>query len=117
MSTFHHKKGVSTGDLGSKFGYTSKDNGWAMFDKVRIPREDMLMGFSSVEKDGTFSITGDLRVMYTVMMTIRLCIVKDCYLVAGQTLQIALRYNACRRQFKTQHGTKDERKTLDYQSQ
>lgn len=37
----------------------------------------MMMGLASVEKDGTFSITGDLRVLYTVMMTIRMIIVRD----------------------------------------
>jgi len=36
------------------------------------------MGLASVDKDGTFSITGDLRALYTVMMTIRMIIVKDC---------------------------------------
>lgn len=25
-------KGVKVGDLGTKFGYNSKDNGWLMFD-------------------------------------------------------------------------------------
>ena len=34
--------GVRTGDIGPKFGYHSKDNGWACFEHVRIPRENML---------------------------------------------------------------------------
>jgi acyl-CoA oxidase len=64
--------------MGAKFGYTSKDNGWAIFTNKRIPRTDMLMGLAEVEKDGTFAITGDMRVLYIVMMTIRTIIVKDC---------------------------------------
>lgn len=37
----------------------------------------MLMGLAEVEKDGTFSIKKDLRVLYTAMMLIRLTIVND----------------------------------------
>ena len=33
-----HMPGVKVGDLGSKFGYDAKDNGWIMFNQVRIPR-------------------------------------------------------------------------------
>ena len=69
--SWKHCPGVKTGDLGPKIGYHSKDNGWAYFDQVRIPRTDMLMGFCSVNKEGDFSIDGDLRVLYTSMMIIR----------------------------------------------
>jgi acyl-CoA oxidase len=34
-----HCRGVKTGDIGPKLGYHGKDNGWATFDKVRIPRD------------------------------------------------------------------------------
>lgn len=37
----------------------------------------MLMGLAEVEKDGTFSIKKDLRVLYTTMMLIRLTICCD----------------------------------------
>ena len=101
VTTFKHKKGVNTGDLGTKFGYNSKDNGWARFNQVRIPRTDMMMGLTSVEQDGTFSITGDLRVLYTVMMTIRMIIVRDSGIALLIGTTIAIRYNSVRRQFKT----------------
>jgi acyl-CoA oxidase len=54
VASFKHCKGVTSGDLGPKFGYTSKDNGWARFNQVRIPRTDMLMGIASVDKAGKF---------------------------------------------------------------
>jgi len=38
-------KGIKTGDIGPKLGYHGKDNGWATFDQVRIPRENMLQKF------------------------------------------------------------------------
>ncbi len=42
--TWKRLPGITTGDLGPKIGYVSKDNGWAAFDNVRIPRTNMLMG-------------------------------------------------------------------------
>jgi acyl-CoA oxidase len=57
--------------MGPKMGYNSKNNGFVTFTKVRIPRDQMLMKFVSVDKEGTFSIEGDLRSLYSVMMDIR----------------------------------------------
>ena len=108
--------GVRTGDIGPKFGYHSKDNGWACFEHVRIPRENMLMGISHLDREGTFSIVGDPKVMYSTMMCIRFLLVKDSSWFMIATLMIALRYSACRRQFKTLKNSKDERKILDYQT-
>jgi alkylation response protein AidB-like acyl-CoA dehydrogenase len=34
--------GIEVGDIGEKMGYNSMDNGFLRFDKVRIPRENML---------------------------------------------------------------------------
>jgi len=70
LETFKLLPGIKTGDLGPKFGYGAKDNGWAIFNKVRIPRTDMLMGFCKVSKDGEFSIEGDLLIDYQTHMNI-----------------------------------------------
>ena len=35
--------GISCGDLGPKQGWHAKNNGWCIFENVRIPREQMLM--------------------------------------------------------------------------
>lgn len=64
--------GVKCGDLGPKIGYTGKNNGWASFDNVRIPRTNMMMGLVDVTRDGEFSLKGDPRVLYSVMMAIRM---------------------------------------------
>jgi len=40
--THKHMPGIKCGDMGPKFGYHSKDNGWLAFDHVRIPRDQML---------------------------------------------------------------------------
>ena len=67
--------GVKCGDIGPKMGYHSKNNGWCMFDNVRIPRNQMLMKYTKLEKDGTFSIDGDTRALYSVMMHIRMLMI------------------------------------------
>ena len=100
-ATWKYRSGVTTGDLGPKFGYTSKDNGWAMFNKVRIPRTNMLMGLCGVNKDGEVSLQGDPRVLYSVMMYIRMLIVKTCGFGSMAANIIAMRYLAVRRQFAT----------------
>lgn len=64
-------KGVNAGDIGPKIGYHSKNNGWCTFDNVRIPRDQMMMKYTKVERDGTFSINGDIRGLYSIMMDIR----------------------------------------------
>ena len=64
-------KGVKAGDMGPKMGYNSKNNGWTTFDHVRIPRDQMLMRFVYVDRDGQVVKRGDLRALYSVMMDIR----------------------------------------------
>ena len=63
--------GVKAGDMGPKMGYNSQSNGWCTFDNVRIPRDWMPMKYISVNREGEFSIEGDLRVLFSVMLNIR----------------------------------------------
>ena len=117
VETWKILPGVKCGDIGPKIGYTSKDNGWMSFDNVRIPRTNMLMGLSEVTKDGEFSINGDPRVLYTVMMGIRSAIVSGSGIYYTiQAVRNATRYCCVRRQFKTQHDSVIERKVIDYQT-
>ena len=97
LQTWKHLKGVETGDLGPKYGYITKDNGWAKFNQVRIPRRNMLMGVASVDKGGSFRLKGDARVLYSTMMLIRMTIITDVPNYLLSALQIALRYASVRR--------------------
>lgn len=47
--------GVTVGDIGPKVGISVKDNGFARFNHVRIPRENMLNRYAKVSKSGVFS--------------------------------------------------------------
>lgn len=116
VETWRVCPGIKCGDLGPKIGYQSKNNGWASFDKVRIPRTDMMMGLCDVSKEGEFSLKGDPRVLYSVMMAIRTQIAGYSGVLALNAIQIAMRYCCVRRQFSTISGEKDERKVIDYQT-
>lgn len=56
LENHKHMPGIKCGDMGPKFGYHSKDNGWLTFDHVRIPRDQMLQRFISVDRSGDISI-------------------------------------------------------------
>lgn len=45
-------EGVEAGDIGPKYGFNAKDNGYVKFTNYHIPRENMLMKFMKVSKDG-----------------------------------------------------------------
>jgi len=48
LETHLQVNGVKVGDIGMKLGYNSKDNGWLIFNSVRIPRTNMLCRFAYV---------------------------------------------------------------------
>ena len=76
----------------------------------------MLMGICEVSKEGEFTLQGDPRVLYSVMMYTRMVLVKNCSTFTAPSVLIATRYCALRRQFSTQQGSKEERKVIDYQT-
>lgn len=47
--------GITIGDCGKKEGQDGIDNGFIMFDNVRIPKDNMLNRLSDVDDDGKFS--------------------------------------------------------------
>lgn len=51
--------GVEAGDIGPKYGYNNKDNGYAKFTNYRIPRTNMLMKYSQVSKNGEYTRRGN----------------------------------------------------------
>lgn len=117
LDTWMPMPGVEAGDMGPKMGYHSKNNGWCTFNNVRIPRENMPMKYVSVDKEGSFGIEGDMRVLYSVMMDIRTQLIQHSGTMLLRALTIGMRYSACRRQFKNTSGSKQETKLLDYQTQ
>jgi acyl-CoA oxidase len=77
----------------------------------------MMMKYTKVDRNGDFSIEGDTRVLYSVMMNIRTQLIYGAAESLSKGLTIALRYSCVRRQFKNTTGSKQETKLIDYQTQ
>lgn len=52
LVSFHVSVGIKVGDIGAKFSQAMNgaDNGYLMFNHVRIPRNQMLMGLAKVKQ-------------------------------------------------------------------
>ena len=108
--------GVEVGDIGTKLGYNSMDNGYLLFTNVRIPRENLLSRLAYVDAQGNFEARGDPRALYIIMQLTRISILQTCWLSMARSALISVRYAVCRRQFKTISSSNEERKLLDYQT-
>jgi acyl-CoA oxidase len=108
--------GVTVGDIGPKYGGLGNDNGFLRFDHCRIPRRNMLMKFSKVDRNGNYSKSPFEKVVYGTMMKVR----SEIVYVASETLSvaatIAVRYSCVRKQFAPPGGGA-EMAVLDYSVQ
>ena len=116
LETHECLPGIEIGEMGSKLGYNSKDNGFMRFNHIRIARGQHLSKLCGIDKEGNFDIRGDLRAIYQIMVAIRMQIAATAGFITQRVLQPVVRYAVCRRQFSTIDGSKVERKILDYQS-
>lgn len=114
--THKHMPGIKTGEMGPKLGFHAKDNGWMTLNNVRIPRDNMPCRFAKVDRDGSFSVEGDLRILFSTMLKTRFGIISIGNKILIPLLTKALRYSVVRRQFKNISGKKEETKLLDYQT-
>lgn len=86
MNTHEPLPGIQVGDIGPKIGYNSKDNGYLILTNVRIPRTNMLDRYAGVDREGNFSVKGDLRILYSIMLITRVNIASAAGLMLGQGL-------------------------------
>ena len=102
--------GITIGDCGHKMGLNGVDNGTISFDKVVIPKENMLDRFASVNDKGEFEspIPSDNRRFFTMLGTLvggRIGIPRSALAAAKSGLTIAIRYSDQRRQFGPEGGS------------
>ena len=71
LETHEPLAGVQVGDIGTKLGYNSVDNGYLLLDKVRVPRRAHLSRFTEITPEGDFEMKADPRILYTVMSKVR----------------------------------------------
>lgn len=103
-------KGITIGDCGHKMGLNGVDNGTISFDKVIIPKENMLDRFASVNEKGEFEspIPSDNRRFFTMLGTLvggRIGIPRSAVAAAKSGLTIAIKYADKRRQFGPEGGS------------
>ncbi|KAF9138463.1 acyl-Coenzyme A oxidase [Mortierella sp. GBA39] len=102
--------GVTAGDIGHKAGRQGLDNGWIQFTSVRIPRLNMMMKWASMSPEGEFTPSPSPVISYATLIPERFTLLGGSQVILSQTLTIAVRYGAVRRQ-----GNHDEQ-ILDYQT-
>ena len=110
-------EGVRIEDCGDKLGLNGVDNGRLWFDRVRVPRENLLDRFAQVSADGTYTslIASPAKRFFVMLGTLvggRVSVALAASSAAKNALTIAVKYGARRRQF----GPAGEAETvlLDY---
>jgi len=103
------------GDIGPKFGFNCKDNGYLIFNNIKIPRRNMLMKYHKVSKEGKYEVIGDQKITYATMLKTRGFIPTAVFFSLSKAVTIIVRYSLYRKQFKDNKG--NEMPILDYQLQ
>lgn len=114
--------GVQVGDIGPKFAWNAVDNGFLRFDRIRIPRDQMLMKYAKVAPNGEYTKPPHSKLAYGTMLYVRAGMVRDAATALSKAVTIATRYGAVRRQgfgmgYKPEGANAPETKILDYGSQ
>ncbi|TPX66950.1 acyl-CoA oxidase [Spizellomyces sp. 'palustris'] len=108
--------GITIGDIGPKYGYNCVDNGFMLFDRVRVARESMLMRYARVEPDGTYVRPPSSKLSYGTMVFVRSSIVSNAAKNLARAATIATRYSAVRRQFSNEEASKEDVVAGEYNS-
>ena len=92
---------IHIGDIGPKFGYNTMDNGFLLFNKVKVPHISMLARFSSIDpKTSKYMRPASPSLIYGTLTWVRSTIVLQSGAVLARGVTIATRYAAVRRQFQ-----------------
>lgn len=101
LETHQPLDGIYVGDIGPKFGYNTMDNGFLLFNKVKIPHVNLLARFSGVDPNTSAYIRpASASLIYGTLTWVRSTIVLQSGGVLARGVTIALRYTAVRRQFQ-----------------
>lgn len=111
--------GVTIEDCGHKMGLNGVDNGRIWFDDVRVPRENLLDRYGSVDEEGNYSspIPSAGKRFFTMLGTLvggRVSVGAAALQSTKVALAIATRYSAMRRQFGPEG--EPEMPILDYRT-
>ncbi|KAF4500091.1 acyl- oxidase [Fusarium agapanthi] len=109
MKTHEPLPDIHVGDIGPKFGYNTMDNGFLLFNNVKIPHVNMLNRFSGVDPEtGKYIRPSNPALIYGTLTFIRSSIVFQSGSVLARGVTIATRYCAVRRQFQDRDADASE---------
>ncbi len=96
--------GVRIEDNGYKLGLNGVDNGKIWFHQVRVPRENLLNKYGTIQSDGTYhsDIENPSKRFFTMLGTLvggRICVARAGLGGAKKALTIAVKHALKRRQF------------------
>jgi acyl-CoA oxidase len=96
--------GIRIEDCGAKLGLDGVDNGRIWFDQVRVPRDNLLDRYASVDEHGTYTspIESSTKRFFTMLGTLiqgRVSVCGASISAAKVALAIAVRHAESRRQF------------------
>jgi acyl-CoA oxidase len=118
LKTHQPLDGIVVGDIGPKYGYTSMDNGYMLFNEFRVPHSALLSRYAKVHpKTGAFKKEAPVSVVYGTLTNVRANIVMHSRLILARAVTIAVRYTSIRKQFKDRDAPSDtapEIAVLDY---
>ncbi|XP_037941254.1 probable peroxisomal acyl-coenzyme A oxidase 1 [Teleopsis dalmanni] len=90
--------GIDVGEIGTKLGMKSVNNGYLGLKNLRIPLKNMLMKNQQVLPDGTYVAPKNTVLTYGTMMFVRCALIRDTAQSLAKASTIATRYSAVRRQ-------------------
>ncbi|KAK0386764.1 hypothetical protein NLU13_6600 [Sarocladium strictum] len=117
MKTHEPLPNVQVGDIGPKFGYNTMDNGFLLFNHVKVPHVNMLAKFSRINPEsGRYEKPANPAMVYGTLTWVRSNIVLQSGSVLARGVTIATRYCAVRRQFQDldAKGGVGENQVLNY---
>ena len=114
----NHLPGIRTADCGYKVGLNGVDNGRIWFDNVRVPRENLLDRFGSIDHEGNYAspIENPAKRFFTMLGTLvggRVSVPRAGLSATKTALTIAIKYALKRRQFAP-NNNEPETLLLDY---
>lgn len=122
ITTGRALEGIELGDIGPKMNHNQNDNGYARFNNIVVPRNDMLSAQASVARDGTYRKKPGVhaKATYGTMMVTRSKMTWVISIQLAAAVTIAIRYSTVRKQGNFAYrddATGTEVALMEYRSQ
>ncbi|OAG37860.1 hypothetical protein AYO21_07966 [Fonsecaea monophora] len=118
MKTFEPLPRITIGDIGPKYGYAAMDNGYMLFDHLRVPSSALLSRYARFNAELGIPNTASEKpaMVYGSLTYVRAQIVMHARLVLARACTVAVRYLSIRHQFpdRDARGDAPEQAVLNY---